>query len=71
MSEMWGIMVVKMSTLIYWSIKMEHKKMQSECELDWTGSEQWAVTDSCEYGNEPLGSMKPGNFLMPADNQIL
>jgi hypothetical protein len=29
----------------------------------WTGSGWGQVADSCEYGNEPSGSMKCGEFL--------
>jgi hypothetical protein len=27
-------------------------------EFDWAGSEQGQVVGSCEYGNEPMGSIK-------------
>jgi len=31
--------------------------------LDASGSGQGPVADSCEHGNEPLGSIKGGEFL--------
>ena len=31
--------------------------------LDWAGAGQRQVADACEYGNEPSGSMKCGEFL--------
>jgi len=31
--------------------------------LDWPGSEQEQVVGSCECGDEPLGSIKCGEFL--------
>ena len=34
-----------------------------ECGLDWVGPGQGQVADACEYGNEPSGSMKCGEFL--------
>jgi len=33
------------------------------CELDTSGSGQVPVTDSCEHGNEPSGSITGGVFL--------
>ena len=33
------------------------------CGLDWVGPGQGQVADACEYGNEPSGSMKGGEFL--------
>jgi len=34
-----------------------------ECGLDASGSEEGPVAGCCEHGNEPLGSIKAGNFL--------
>ena len=31
--------------------------------LDWAGPGQRQVADACEYGNEPSGSVKCGEFL--------
>ena len=31
--------------------------------LDWAGSGQGGVAGTCECGNEPLGSIKYGEFL--------
>ena len=31
--------------------------------LNWAGPGQRQVLDACEYGNEPLGSVKCGEFL--------
>ena len=31
--------------------------------LDWAGPGQGQVADACECGNEPLGSIKCGEFL--------
>jgi hypothetical protein len=33
------------------------------CGLDQDGSGQGKVVGTCEYGNEPLGSIKCGEFL--------
>ena len=33
------------------------------CGLDWAGPGERQVANACECGNEPLGSMKWGNFL--------
>ena len=33
------------------------------CGLDWVGPGQGQVADACECGNEPLGSIKCGEFL--------
>ena len=33
------------------------------CGLDWAGPGQGQVTDGCECGNEPSGSIKCGEFL--------
>jgi hypothetical protein len=33
------------------------------CGLDWAGSGQRQLAGTCEYGNEPLGSIKRGEFL--------
>jgi hypothetical protein len=33
------------------------------CGLDSSGSGYGPVTDSCEHGNEPLGSVKRGKFV--------
>jgi hypothetical protein len=33
------------------------------CGLDSSGSEQSPVVGSCEYSNEPSGSIKDGGFL--------
>ena len=33
------------------------------CGLDWVGPGQGQVAEACEYGNEPSGSMKCGEFL--------
>jgi hypothetical protein len=33
------------------------------CGLDWAGSGQGQVAGACECGDEPLGSIKHGEFL--------
>ena len=33
------------------------------CGLDWAGPGQGQVADACEWGNEPSGSVKCGEFL--------
>jgi hypothetical protein len=33
------------------------------CGLDWAGPGLKQVADTCECGNEPLGSVKCGEFL--------
>jgi len=33
------------------------------CGMDASDSGQGPMAGSCEYGNELLGSIKPGNFL--------
>ena len=33
------------------------------CGLDWAGPGYRQVADACECGNEPLGSVKCGEFL--------
>jgi hypothetical protein len=37
--------------------------MVGGCGLDACGSDYGPVTDSCEHGNEPSGSIKGGEFL--------
>jgi hypothetical protein len=38
--------------------------LRERSELDASGSGQGLVAGSCEQGNEPLGSIKGGNFLI-------
>jgi hypothetical protein len=38
------------------------------CGLDACGPEQGTIMGSCECGNEPLGSVKGGEFLMYVRN---
>jgi hypothetical protein len=33
------------------------------CKLDSSGAEKYSATGSCEYGNEPCGSVKDEEFL--------
>jgi len=41
------------------------------CALDLNSSGQDPVAGSCEYGSEPLGSIKGGKFLdKPCDYQL-
>jgi len=43
------------------NIKVDLK--ETGCELDSSGSGDGPVADSCEHNNQPLGSIKLGNFL--------
>ena len=38
--------------------------------LDWFGPGQGQVTDNCECGNEPSGSVKCGEILDQLQNQL-
>jgi len=44
-------------------IKVDIQMWYGRHELDWSGSGQGQVPDSCEFGNEQLGSIKSGNLL--------
>ena len=33
------------------------------CGLDWSGSGMGQVAEACEFGNEPSGSIKCGEYL--------
>jgi hypothetical protein len=41
-----------------WIILGSWRDRKGWCGLDWSGSGQEQVESSCEFGNEPLGSIK-------------
>jgi hypothetical protein len=45
------------------NIRMGLKEIGWRCGLDSTGAGYGPVAGSCEYGNEPSGSIKGGEFL--------
>jgi hypothetical protein len=44
-------------------LKYISKKLMGRRGMDCSGSGQRQVADSCEYGDEPLGFIKRGEFL--------
>jgi hypothetical protein len=44
-------------------LKWIFKKWNGGHGVDWSGWGQWQLADCCEHGNEPLGSVKGGEFL--------
>jgi hypothetical protein len=45
------------------NVRTDHGNGVVSCALDSSGSEQGPVAGSCEYGNEPSGCIKGGEFL--------
>jgi hypothetical protein len=45
------------------NIKMDLRETEWESVVDSSGSRKRTVAVSCEYGNEPSGSIKYGEFL--------
>lgn len=45
------------------SLERHLKKYETRTWTEFAGSEHYIVTDSFEHGNEPLVTMKDGNFL--------